>query len=209
MMWSYESNYAYVYSDTMQSCPSQTGAKMKEAIYKLHCPIPFLKIKANVLFPFVGPGGDFCVYLEGLAEAENVQEYVKANPFGQSPITEKDQYWSFYSKIITANSTLPREKDTGIGDDIQPHTRDLNDLDLSTLVRRSNDIGIVIEDTPNPDGIPDSDGENDVGNDGWIPEADGENYAGIDEDHEKEAFQEQEIGYEQCVQVKVVLHEQL
>ncbi|KAL3613177.1 hypothetical protein CASFOL_042963 [Castilleja foliolosa] len=36
----------------------------------------------------LGPEGDLRVYLEGLALEENVQEYVKQNPFGQRPITE-------------------------------------------------------------------------------------------------------------------------
>ncbi|KAK1400639.1 hypothetical protein POM88_000244 [Heracleum sosnowskyi] len=34
----------------------------------------------------LGPEGDLRVYLEGLALAENVQEYVKNHPFGQRPI---------------------------------------------------------------------------------------------------------------------------
>ncbi|KAG6410241.1 hypothetical protein SASPL_128294 [Salvia splendens] len=61
----------------------------------------------------LGPGGDLRVYLEGLAEAENVQEYVKQNPFGQRPITEKNLSWGYYRKVIAANSTPPRETDVG------------------------------------------------------------------------------------------------
>ncbi|KAL1531681.1 hypothetical protein AAHA92_31795 [Salvia divinorum] len=61
----------------------------------------------------LGPGGDLRVYLEGLAEAENVQEYVKQNPFGQRPITEKNLSWGYYRKVIAANSTPPRGTDTG------------------------------------------------------------------------------------------------
>ncbi|KAK1352951.1 ubiquitin-like domain-containing CTD phosphatase 1 [Heracleum sosnowskyi] len=37
----------------------------------------------------LGPEGDLRVYLEGLALAENVQEYVKNHPFGQRPIISK------------------------------------------------------------------------------------------------------------------------
>ncbi|KAK1352937.1 ubiquitin-like domain-containing CTD phosphatase 1 [Heracleum sosnowskyi] len=37
----------------------------------------------------LGPEGDLRVYLEGLALAENVQEYVKNHPFGQRPIITK------------------------------------------------------------------------------------------------------------------------
>ncbi|XP_057791799.1 uncharacterized protein LOC131008789 [Salvia miltiorrhiza] len=69
----------------------------------------FRDVKDNSL----GPGGDLRVYLEGLAEAENVQEYVKQNPFGQRPITEKNLSWGYYRKVIAANSTPPRQTDTG------------------------------------------------------------------------------------------------
>lgn len=58
---------------------------------------------------FTGPGGDLRVYLEGLAMAENVQEYVKQNPFGQRAITEKNLSWGFYCKVIEASTTPPRQ----------------------------------------------------------------------------------------------------
>ncbi|KAG8638974.1 hypothetical protein MANES_14G086700v8 [Manihot esculenta] len=48
----------------------------------------------------LGPGGDIRVYLEQLAEAPNVQEYVAQNPFGQQAITESDPSWDFYQKIL-------------------------------------------------------------------------------------------------------------
>lgn len=51
---------------------------------------------------FTGPGGDLWVYLEGLAMAENVQEYVKSNPFGQRPIRETNPSWGYYRKVIEA-----------------------------------------------------------------------------------------------------------
>lgn len=60
---------------------------------------------------FVGPGGDLRVYLEGLALADDVQEYVKQNPFGQRPITERNLSWRFYLRVIEANSSPP--PDTG------------------------------------------------------------------------------------------------
>lgn len=47
-----------------------------------------------------GPGGDIRKYLEGLAAAENVQEYVEQNPFGQPAITKSDPHWDFYCQII-------------------------------------------------------------------------------------------------------------
>ncbi|KAK3225407.1 hypothetical protein Dsin_005269 [Dipteronia sinensis] len=55
----------------------------------------------------LGPGGDLRVYLEGLAAAENVQEYVQQNPFGQRAITESNPSWGFYSKIIDIKPTQP------------------------------------------------------------------------------------------------------
>lgn len=50
----------------------------------------------------LGPGGDLQVYLEGLAVAEDVQKYVKQNPFGQRAITEANPSWGFYRKVIHA-----------------------------------------------------------------------------------------------------------
>ncbi|KAH8487152.1 hypothetical protein H0E87_025937 [Populus deltoides] len=52
----------------------------------------------------LGPEGDLRVYLERLAEAENVQEYVAQHPFGQRAITESDPSWGFYSRIASADS---------------------------------------------------------------------------------------------------------
>lgn len=51
-----------------------------------------------------GPEGDLRVYLEQLAEAQNVQEYVAHHPFDQRVITESDPSWSFYSRIASADS---------------------------------------------------------------------------------------------------------
>ncbi|WCJ19017.1 Haloacid dehalogenase-like hydrolase (HAD) superfamily protein [Euphorbia peplus] len=48
----------------------------------------------------LGPGGDLRVYLEKLAEAQNVQEFIAHNPFGQPAITESSGKWSFYKKIV-------------------------------------------------------------------------------------------------------------
>ncbi|XP_061339397.1 uncharacterized protein LOC133286068 isoform X2 [Gastrolobium bilobum] len=67
----------------------------------------------------LGPGGDLRVYLEGLAMAENVQEYVSSNPFGQRPIRETNPSWRYYRKVIEAvkceqsgRSTSPGRKQT-------------------------------------------------------------------------------------------------
>ncbi|KAE9604427.1 putative FCP1 domain, HAD-like domain-containing protein [Lupinus albus] len=48
----------------------------------------------------LGPGGDLRVYLEGLAMAGNVQEYISSNPFGQRPIREANPSWGYYKKVI-------------------------------------------------------------------------------------------------------------
>ncbi|XP_057739779.1 uncharacterized protein LOC130956829 [Arachis stenosperma] len=50
----------------------------------------------------LGLGGDLHMYLEGLAGAENVQEYVASHPFGQKAITETHPSWDFYRKVIEA-----------------------------------------------------------------------------------------------------------
>lgn len=47
-----------------------------------------------------GPEGDLRIYLEKLAMAENVQNYVEQNPFGQKAITKSDPRWDFYCKIL-------------------------------------------------------------------------------------------------------------
>lgn len=46
-----------------------------------------------------GPGGDLRVYLERLAEAENVQKFIQDNPFGQRPLSKTSSSWQFYAKI--------------------------------------------------------------------------------------------------------------
>ncbi|BBH00219.1 Haloacid dehalogenase-like hydrolase superfamily protein [Prunus dulcis] len=48
-----------------------------------------------------GPGGDLRVYLEGLAAAENIQEFIEQEPFGQSPINESSASWPFYLRVLS------------------------------------------------------------------------------------------------------------
>lgn len=65
----------------------------------------------NCCISFIaGPGGDLRVYLEGLALAEDVQEYVEQNPFGQKPIIKSDPSWSFYAEVIRNMSKKRRRK---------------------------------------------------------------------------------------------------
>ncbi|XP_062193672.1 uncharacterized protein LOC133897116 isoform X2 [Phragmites australis] len=48
----------------------------------------------------LGPGGDLRIYLERLAAADDVQVFVRDNPFGQPSIKESDPNWNFYVQII-------------------------------------------------------------------------------------------------------------
>ncbi|KAF8661787.1 hypothetical protein HU200_056742 [Digitaria exilis] len=48
----------------------------------------------------LGPGGDLRIYLERIAAADDVQNFVRDNPFGQKPITESDPNWNFYVQIV-------------------------------------------------------------------------------------------------------------
>jgi hypothetical protein len=61
---------------------------------------------------YTGPGGDLRVYLERLAAADDVQIFVRDNPFGQPSITESDPNWNFYKKIVDRVETgcFPQKK---------------------------------------------------------------------------------------------------
>ncbi|CAM8992569.1 unnamed protein product [Rhodiola kirilowii] len=48
----------------------------------------------------LGPGGDLRVYLERLAMADNVPEFVRNNPYGQRPIRETNLSWKYYKKML-------------------------------------------------------------------------------------------------------------
>ncbi|KAH9606602.1 hypothetical protein KSS87_019766 [Heliosperma pusillum] len=60
---------------------------------------PFPYSFRNVGDKSLGPDGDLRLYLERLAEAENVQKFIQENPFGQRAITKTNLSWAFYSKI--------------------------------------------------------------------------------------------------------------
>ncbi|RHN48606.1 putative protein-serine/threonine phosphatase [Medicago truncatula] len=47
------------------------------------------------------PNGELCEYLKGVAEAEDVQSYVKDNAFGLPPLTSTHPHWSYYTQIFT------------------------------------------------------------------------------------------------------------
>ncbi|KAG2307149.1 hypothetical protein Bca52824_026897 [Brassica carinata] len=47
----------------------------------------------------LGDDGDLRLYLKKLVEAENVQEFIQKNPFGQEAIKEGNKDWQFYKEI--------------------------------------------------------------------------------------------------------------
>ncbi|XWS41006.1 hypothetical protein CRYUN_Cryun17cG0044000 [Craigia yunnanensis] len=61
----------------------------------------------------LGAGGDLRVYLERLASAENVQNFIEQNPFGQIAITERSHDWGFYSQVI--NTYVHSELQNNVG----------------------------------------------------------------------------------------------
>ncbi|XP_024007220.1 uncharacterized protein LOC112083427 [Eutrema salsugineum] len=64
----------------------------------------------------LGNGGDLRLYLEKLVEAENVQDFIKMNPFGQESITEASDSWEFY-RLAIPNSTCASKNLRSNGDD--------------------------------------------------------------------------------------------
>ncbi|KAL8204954.1 hypothetical protein R6Q57_010577 [Mikania cordata] len=52
---------------------------------------------------FLGSNGEFRVFLDGLAEANDVPSYVKDHPIGKPAITPSHADWDYYSKIIHAH----------------------------------------------------------------------------------------------------------
>ncbi|KAL8214510.1 hypothetical protein R6Q57_003959 [Mikania cordata] len=55
---------------------------------------------ANKKDDFLGPKGELRVFLEGLAEAEDVQTYVQDHPVGEPEILPSHPDWDYYCKII-------------------------------------------------------------------------------------------------------------
>ncbi|XP_027154926.1 uncharacterized FCP1 homology domain-containing protein C1271.03c-like [Coffea eugenioides] len=65
----------------------------------------FLNPRYNAIFPesyafssekdnYLDPKGEFAQHLKKLAEADNVEEFIKQNPFGQPPIIEESDEWT-------------------------------------------------------------------------------------------------------------------
>ena len=56
---------------------------------------------------FADPEGSFVEYLKKLADAQNVQQFIKDNAFGQSPIAEGSADCKYYTEV---DSKLGLEK---------------------------------------------------------------------------------------------------
>lgn len=54
--------------------------------------------------------GDMRQYLEGLANADNMQKYVEEHPIGQESIRESSEFWSFYLQVIDSVSASSQPK---------------------------------------------------------------------------------------------------
>ncbi|KAG2316395.1 hypothetical protein Bca52824_019517 [Brassica carinata] len=54
----------------------------------------------------LGNGGDLRLHLERLVEAENVQDFIKNNPFGQEAITEASETWEFYREATRMHTHI-------------------------------------------------------------------------------------------------------
>uniref|UniRef100_A0A6N2MN61 Mitochondrial import inner membrane translocase subunit TIM50 n=1 Tax=Salix viminalis TaxID=40686 RepID=A0A6N2MN61_SALVM len=65
----------------------------------------------------LGPNGDLRLYLERLAEAENIQEYISQHPFGQRAITEFDPSW-FFIMQPQVGFNFEMNRDFNFGDEI-------------------------------------------------------------------------------------------
>ncbi|KEH24109.1 hypothetical protein MTR_7g103540 [Medicago truncatula] len=67
-------------------------------------PNPILKSRTadKIHLNFLHPNGELCEYLKGVAEAEDVQSYVKDNAFGLPPLTSTHPHWSYYTQIFTS-----------------------------------------------------------------------------------------------------------
>ncbi|KAL7133534.1 hypothetical protein ABFS83_12G147300 [Erythranthe nasuta] len=61
----------------------------------------------------LGPDGELRKYLNGVADAEDVQSYVKDHKIGQPAITPEHADWNFYSKIVRRYGK--KEETTGEG----------------------------------------------------------------------------------------------
>ncbi|KAF3565479.1 hypothetical protein DY000_02011081 [Brassica cretica] len=81
----------------------------------------------------LGNGGDLRLHLEKLVEAENVQDFIKKNPFGQEAITEASETWEFYRE-----ATPPPQSgsSTGISGTCLIHRRFMAETLLSFGVER-------------------------------------------------------------------------
>ena len=67
-------------------------------------------MKINLLCGNSGNGGDLRLHLEKLVEAENVQDFIKKNPFGQEANTEASETWEFYREATRMHTHIRIQK---------------------------------------------------------------------------------------------------
>ncbi|XP_018479914.1 uncharacterized protein LOC108850972 [Raphanus sativus] len=67
---------------------------------------PVTYVPTNKNDDFLDPEGKFCSYLDDLANASDVQAYIKENTFGQPKIDSSHLDWSFYRKVSKIVSGL-------------------------------------------------------------------------------------------------------
>ncbi|RDX71771.1 hypothetical protein CR513_48829, partial [Mucuna pruriens] len=66
----------------------------------LRCETKHPLIDQNITIFMAAEGGDLRVYLDGLANAEDMRKYIEEHPFGQEGISEASESWNFYRMAI-------------------------------------------------------------------------------------------------------------
>ncbi|CAI8589604.1 unnamed protein product [Vicia faba] len=77
----------------------------------------------------LGPKGDLRGYLEELSKADNVQEFVSANEFGQRPIREANLSWVYYLKVI---ESVKCSENDGPSAPVKEETSDSDNLEVES-----------------------------------------------------------------------------
>ena len=58
----------------------------------------------SVFQTMAAEGGELRIYLDGLANAEDMHKYIEEHPFGQEGINETSESWDFYRQVIDSLS---------------------------------------------------------------------------------------------------------
>ncbi|KAJ1388492.1 HAD superfamily [Sesbania bispinosa] len=107
-----------IWEDTISDFPWEKGIYnesntllLDDSPYKGLCNPPFTSVFPHSFTSSdendysLGDGGDLRTFLEGLANAENMRNYIQENAFGQPPITETSQECQYYQKVLSSLST--------------------------------------------------------------------------------------------------------